>query len=349
VAKRAPLLVAGLSGLALIVASVIGGTATRDRTVPAAEAYTVAYRIEDRAGEEHTVRSEVVEVRRPYDGRLEAADGSSSSGRLTNREFQWQLSGGEKPRFGFRRTPGGPVRDVSFGALKDAAAAGVIDVAGEGEALGRPCTWFALQDPLPARLGRATAASLVEACVDPAGILLREIWTIDGRVVRIVEATDVDLRAGDNDDFLYGIDPEDEEVTDEDVAELLRSQSVVADEVPTPNVPIGIEPPRGWKIDRRSVIVEGGAGGSRPGQTASDTYVRGPSLVVFERALREGDEPVWPTGEGDPIDVGIGTGRVLWFGDRVELRITVAEGFARLFAPDLRTARAFAERLRVRD
>lgn len=344
-ARRLPSAVALLAAVILVAAALSAGDPS-EVSVHGVAAFRVVYEVEDLAGEPAT-RIETLDVRRPYDGRLVAP----TSGRLSNREFLWELEGDGTPKLGYRRTPGGAVRDLSYAALRDAAAAGAIDLVGAGSWLGRSCTWFAFGDPFPQPLVRPSEEGRVEACVDGDGILLREIWTIEDKVARIVEATSVDLVQADDDAFFLGRDPEDDEVDDREVAELLRSQTVVADDVPTPDVPLVIEPPQGWEVDRRSVVVVA-PGSGRAGQLASDTFVEpegeGGRLVVVERTLRSGEAPTWPTGEGEPMEVGFGSGRVVWFGDRVELRITTDDAAARIFAPDLAIARAFAAGLRKR-
>lgn len=307
--------------------------------------YRAGYEVSDHSERPAAQHTEFVDIVPPYGARVvvQAVDGETTGGRVTNREFLWELGANGKSRFGTRRTPGGPTRAVSFAALSDAARAGVIESYGS-----EPCMWFAYADPAPAPLAPPTEESRVESCVDRANVMHREVWTLDGRLVRETTLEALTFATASDDDLLEGRDPDDGAVSDEGVAELLRSQTIVADDVPTPNLPLDLRPVRGWKHDRRSVVVEAGLGSSRAGQSAVDSYLKGISLVVVELALRAGDKPTWSMAEGTPVDLRIGNGRVVFFADHADLRVTTEDAYARISAPTLAIARSFADALRVR-
>ena len=315
--------------------------------------YRVVYGVEDRAGQRPTYRTEVVEVRRPYGGRLENRSGRPpggeiTSGKISNREFGWQLDDGGDLQFGLRRPSGGPTRDVSYAALHDAADAGVIVVGGRGEALGRNCTWFAFEDPFPEPLAPPTEDSRLESCVDPAGVVLREVWTIHDKVARIVEAVDFEAHRPPASRFLEGQVPEAKDVTQPDALDVVRSQVVVGDDVGGRRPELAVTPPSGWERDRDAQVVQASATG-RATQFASLTYLRDHELVVVEIGLRASYEPTWQWTEGGSIEVdGAMTSRVLYFGDHVELRVLRDEGFARINAPTREIAVAFADGLQKR-
>lgn len=315
--------------------------------------YRVVYGIEDMAGERPSYRTEVVEVRRPYDGRLENRSGlppggEITSGKISNREFGWQLDDGGDLQFGLRRPSGGPTRDVSYASLRDAADADVIVTGGRGEALGRDCTWFVFEDPFPEPLAPPTEDSRVEACVDPAGVVLREAWTIHDKVARVIEAVSFVGTPPPTERFLEGKVPEGKDVTQPEALDVVRSQVVVGDDVGGRRPNLVVREPSGWEQDRDAQVVQASATGGAT-QFASLTYLRDRELVVVEIGLRPSYDPTWEWTEGRTIEVaGVTKSRVMFFGDHVELRVLRDEGFARINAPTRAIAVAFAEGLEQR-
>jgi hypothetical protein len=344
-----PIAVAAVTILLVVapLASLIAPRATSIASPAPIDGYRVAYLIEDFAGERRSARTEVVEVRRPYSGRLESRSGRPpggeiTSGRVSNREFGWQIDDGGELQFGIRRPSGGPTRDVSYAALVDAADAGAITAGPRGSALKRTCTWFMFKAPFPEHLAPPTSSDRVEACVDPAGILLRETWVIKGAVARTVEAVALDPVAPSGERFLEGKLPDDEKVTQPDAADLAKRQVVVGDDVDDERPVLGLSVPDGWRADRNARVVQAGASG-RPTQFASQTFVRGNELVIVEIGMKPEDEPTWQWNEGGSIDVpDAAKARVLYFGDRVEVRLLYDDGFARILAPTRAIARSFA-------
>jgi hypothetical protein len=309
----------------------------------------VVYRIDDRV--DQTVRFEELEVSRPFNGRVETTvDGQVVTGRVSNRQFQWVLATGGKPQFGTRRIPGGPTRDVSYAAMRDAVEAGLATAGGRGRVLGRSCTWFTFADPFPERLTPATEESRVETCVDPAGIMLREAWALSGRTVRVAEAIELDLDPVPSERFFVGIDPAKADVSQPEAADIMRTGSVVADVRIKVRGPIAIGPaPEGWRSAREAAATVASPVGGQAVQTASRAYVRGPDLVIVERGVQPSDDPSWPADEGEQVEVGFGNGRIVYYPDRVEVRITSGGGYARVIGPSREAAMSFADVLYERD
>lgn len=317
--------------------------------------YRVVYSIVDRAVAKPHTRTQVVEVRRPYDARVEERAGSPpgqdvTSGQVSNREFSWQLEEGGRPQFGWRRPPGGAGRDISYGALRDAERAGVIDAVGQGVALGRRCTWFASENPFPQVLAPPTRASRVETCVDAAGVMLEEAWFVGGRLARTIEASSVRIGRPDPERFFEGVKPSTRNVSQPEAMGLLSAQYVVADDVDVRAPRLRFTAPAGWRLDRRSAVVEATPVGGQPSERLAVSYRMGSTLVVVELALQPDLQPSWPSTEGEKVAVGDNDGRLAYYSDRVELRmLTGPSGFARVIAPDRALATAFARRVSVRD
>lgn len=339
--RRYVLLVVSAALVASLV--MVGGKPEPPR--PASiDGYRVTYRIDDRAGRTRQVRTEVVAVRRPFDGRVEQrVRGEITSGRVTNRTHLWQLTEEGALLFGVRRPPGGPARDASYRSFLDAADDGVVRAIGGGTALGRPCTWFAMKEPPPRPLQQPTDASRVELCVDPAGIVLREVWVFNGRVARIIEATDLDAEAPSAATFLEGKDPSTEEVRQPEVEALTQIGFVVAENVEARGLAFELDVPKGWELARRTLAAFGAGDRGAPTQVATEAFRRGNDIAIVERSTGADLSPPWGPGEGTAVEIGSrGEGRLVYFADRVEVRLVSKLGFARIIAPDRDIAMRFA-------
>lgn len=343
------LIVAAAAGLVVWFAVVNDATVVVLEPVPL-DGYRVVYRVEDRTGRRRDVRTEVVEVRRPFGGRVEQRFGDEiRSGRVTNREFLWQLTADGELLFGVRRPPSGPARDGSYRSFFDASEDGVVEAGGSGESLGRDCTWFAYREPAPKPLAPPTDSSRIETCIDPSGIVLRETWVFDDRTVRVIEAIELKEGAPSRASFLEGKDPSREKVKEPEVEAVLQTGFIVADDVEIAGLALDFDVPAGWDLARSALVAVGSGGeGGSPTQLASEAYVRGNDATVVERGTSANLSPPWGPGEGSPVTVGSrGEGRLVYFADRVEVRLVGDVGFARVIAPDRATAMRFARALRA--
>jgi hypothetical protein len=312
------------------------------------DGYRVVYRIVDPERDANSVATEIVEVRRPYDGRVETRpDGKmTTTGRVTSREHFWQLGKDEELQFGVLRPPGGPTRDASIEALRDAARAGRAVAGGTDVVLRRTCWWFGYRDPAPKPLLPPTDASRVESCVDSSGVVLREVWTLAGEPARVVEAVELDPSAPAKKRFLEGKDPASTKVTTPKGAELVETQTLVRDvisgEVQTP---FSFDKPKGWKRDRVALVGSTAGQGARPTQFLSQTFLRGDELVVMETGSGPQFAPTWSPSEGKRVAIGAGEGRLVYGVDRVEVRVLSAIAYARVIAPSEALAMRFVRAL----
>ena len=334
--------------LALLVVSALASAScssvTSDLHERAIGGYRVVYRIEDRANPSRPdVTSEVVEVRRPYGGRVEVRD---HSGRVTSREHLWVLGKGGELSFGVLRPPGPPARDASLAALRDASRAGQAQATGSGTVAGRKCAWFAYRKPAPDELALPTSNDRIESCVDAVGIVLQEVWTIGRRTVRIVEATSIDDGAPPASRFLEDKDPATERVAQPEAGRLVETSTLVADvDRDRERTPLRVTPPEGWKSDRASVVAVTAGGEGRPTQFLSESFLRGTKLSIVEIGSSAQLAPPWGTDAGERIRLESGEGRILYFIDRVEIRLLSAIGFARVIAPSRQIALDFVNGL----
>jgi hypothetical protein len=301
------------------------------------------YRVVDAAPGASKPSTEVVEVRRPYDGRVEdRIGGHTTTGRITSRAHFWQLGPRGALEFGVLRPPGGPARDASYPALLDAVRAGQAEDGGSDRVLHRTCRWFAYRDPAPKPILPPTAHSRVESCVDASGIVLREAWTLAGKAARVLEAIELERVAPPKRRFLEGHDPSNEKVTNEKAGALIETQTLVRDVAQGQIAsPFAFHAPKGWRRDRVAVAGVLAGQGARPTQFLSRTYLRNEELVVVETGSSPEFGPPWPTDQGTRIRVGVGHGRMVFGIDRVEIRVLSALGYARVIAPDEAIARMF--------
>jgi hypothetical protein len=335
-----------LVGSLVLVAT--GSTVTPELRERSIVGYQVVYRIEDRAKPSRVdVSTEVLEVRRPYGGRVEVRDrdGRVRSGRITSREHLWVLGRNGQLRFGVLRPPGPPARDASLAALRDASRAGQARSTGSGTVAGRMCAWFSYRKPFPDALATPTKKERIESCVDASGIVLREVWTIGGRSVRLIEAVRVSEAVPSGSRLLEGKNPATEKVSEPEAAGLVRTGTLVADVVrDRERTPLKIEQPEGWKADRASVVAIS-AGEGRPTQFLSETFLKDRQLTIVEIGSSAQLAPPWGTDEGERIRLKSGEGRILYFTDRVEIRLLSAIGFARVVAPSREIALDFVNGL----
>ena len=335
--------------LAAVVLSACGGQARVGPHLERGEGlsgYRVVYRVTDPSTDAERSATEVVEVRRPYGGRIETkANGRTTTGRITSREHFWQLDAEGELRFGVLRPPGGPARDASLAALRDAASAGLVDAAGHDVVIGRTCGWFAYRDPSPKPLRPPTRSSRVESCVDADGVVLREVWTLDGEPARILEAIELETSTPKKKRFMEGKDPASTKVTTPKAAEFVETQTLVRDVIGGQvQTPFSFKAPKGWKRDRVA-LVGVKIGQARPTQFLSQSFLRRDELVVLETGSGPQFSPPWPTDEGTTTAIGVGEGRLVYGIDRVEVRVLSAIGYARVIAPSQALALAFIERL----
>jgi hypothetical protein len=319
------------------------GTMSAPKSSTVRGGYRVLYRVVDAGTGARRSATEIVEVRRPYDGRVETRpDGKTATGRITSREHFWQLGTDAELQFGVLRPPGGPTRDASIQALQDAARAGRAVAGGTDVVLHRTCWWFGYRDPAPKPLLAPTDNSRVESCVDSSGVVLREVWTLAGKPARVLEAIELDATAPSKKRFLEGKDPASTKVATPKGAELVETQTLVRDVISGKvQTPFSFDKPKGWKRDRVALVGSTAGQGARPTQFLSQTFLRDRELVVVETGSGPQFAPTWSPSEGKRVAIGVGEGRIVYGIDRVEVRVLSAIGYARVIAPSQALALRF--------
>ena len=307
-----------------------------------APAYRVVYRVTAYSGPTPAVSTDVVEARRPFEAHVVSRagpppGGDIQSGSVQNRQFFWNLTTGGQVQFGVMRGPGIETHDISLGILREAARRGRVKEVGRRTVLGRSCTTFSYFQFRPAPLGLPTRREHVDPCVTDDGILLREDWTLVGKLARVREAVEVDgAPRFDDATFFIGRTPE-----AGGAASLVTSQQAVQEgKVPGGTV---LRPrlPTGFALDRLATVASSGGGGGPSHTSYVESYVRGSEAASVEQGAVSGGDPPWVVDEGQKVDAGrFARGRLLFFVDEVELRAwkspkgpTGRVEFARVDAP----------------
>lgn len=315
-------------------------------TAPAAH-YRVVYQVVDTAGPQPATSTDVVEVRQPFESRLEHREGAPPgdevlSSTVVNARFQFNSSRGEE-RFATGRIPGPLPQTVSVEALDAAVDAGVAERLGApSPGLSEPCVGYAYRRAGEI-LDKADAQDRVEACVTADGIVLREAITLGGRTVRVAEAVEVDRNPSFSaETFLSQRDP-----SKEPDARLLETEQVVA-EGENENSRVDMAAPKGFEIARQ-VTVNRQLGATSPQVVLFIRgFNRGSELVVTEELLTDTPRAPWAEDEGQPVELGEKrTGRVIHRSGHIEVRVTAGGKFVKVSSARPALALAVARTIQI--
>jgi hypothetical protein len=324
----------GAAGLAAVIAllalaACADGT-DGDGTSGVARSYRITYEIDDQGA---MTTTEVRTVHRPFLGRVDTTGGI----RITDAGvLATAPTDGEWVRIEVPIAPaGGDVRPDAV--LDEALDAGIVEERGRREVAGRDCRVIALGGPVLG--GTLTPIGAVEgesavACIDDGGLVLAEMWTVDGATRRRIEAIDVEI--GNVDDDVFSLS---------DTMQVLPYRSgggsvrvVEDDEDPgfaerwrLATAPKGFEhagryavlpPLLGQQVDATRPRVADVA-------LLTDVWVDGADLVLVDQgAVRQGGAPPW---DARPyvrrVDLGaLGRGELVLDLRMSELRVTRPDG-----------------------
>jgi len=315
--------------------------------VARAAAFRVVYRVEDTAGPAKQISTDVIQVAEPSDGLLEHRDGPPPGGTVLsstvqNERFSFNTAQGSTG-FATRRIPGPLTQAPSPEALEAAAAAGLIERSGEGTVAGEACTRWTYKAPNEV-LARGTADEHVESCVSRDGVPLREAITLQGRLVRVAEAVQVDRNPPVTPDtFLSGRDPG----TEGDKGLLETEQQVTEGKRAGKGI-VAVAVPAGFRASRQITVNRQAGEGSPPISLYVQAFVAGPDLVTTEQ-LRTPGSPPWPPSEGQVVDLGSKklSGRIVYRAGWAEVRVTLGTTSVRVSSPRPALALAVARTLTV--
>lgn len=298
-----------LSRTARAVLLVTAGTAlaacsSSSTPPPGPASVRVVYRVEDSAQQPVRVTTVVVEDAPPYRGRTRTLDGpppggTDLGGAAYDETHQYLLGANGSVR---------TARDVAAGfagtahhldvALASAERHRLVRRLGTATVAGRACTTWLSRDPLDSGpFAAATAADSTRSCVAADGLLLRDTWTLHGRLVRTRTAVSVGRGpslAGSG--LLSGHTPAPAPSSGpvEQVKVVTRQVLLTALAVPEPPAPQGLSP------DRQAAVIELDPDGQVGAEGGVLTWTDGTRLLVLD--LRRGlTHRLVPPTDGVPV------------------------------------------------
>jgi hypothetical protein len=314
--------------------------------VPRAAAFRVVYRIDDTAGPQPQVSTDVIQVAEPWNGRLEHRDGPPPgaallSSTVQNQRFTINSSQGSTG-FATRRIPGALTMAPSPEVLEAAAAVGLMERSGEGTVAGQPCTRWTYKAANQV-LARGTADEHVEACVTGDGVPLREAITLRGRLVRVAEAIQVDRNPPVTPDtFQTGRDP-----GNEGDKALLETEQQVTEGPRTGKAIVQVAAPAGFRVTRQVTVNRQAGENSPPITLYVQAFEQGSDLVTTEQVTTPGSPP-WSATEGQAVDLGAKrTGRIVYRTGWAEVRVALGDKSVRITSPRPALALAVAKALKA--
>jgi hypothetical protein len=312
--------------------------------VAPAPSFRVVYRVDDTAGPQPFVSTDVLQVRRPFEARLEHRLGAPPGGTIkssTVENVRFRINASDNDgHFATRRVPGPLSEAPSPDVLEAAVAAGVAERVGDGAVANERCIRYLYRQAGNEILARPDERRRVEACVTPDGILVREAIRLEGRQVRVVEAVDVDRHPRvERDTFMATEDP--------DSTELLETAQLVSEgKAPKGSKLVEVPVPTGFRTSSQATV------NRQPGENSPMTaffvasYQRGTEILAVEQLLTAGAEGPWPQDEGSVVDVGHGRSvRVLYRAAYIEVRLAPGGHLVRVMADRAAVALAVARSL----
>lgn len=314
--------------------------------VARAAAFRVVYRVEDTAGPELRILTDVVQVALPWNGLLERRDGPPPGGTVLtstvqNQRFTFNTAQGSTG-FATRRIPGVLTTAPSPEVLEAAEAAGLVERAGEGTVAGEPCTRWTYQG-VNKVLAKGTAEERVETCITGDGVPLREASTLRGKLVRLSEAVQVDRNPPVTPDtFQTSRDPG----TEGDKGLLETEQQVTEEEQSGKDI-VQVTAPEGFQVSRQVSVLRQAGANSPPIALYVQAFEGGSDLVTTEQLTTPGSPP-WSADEGQAVELGDKrTGKIVYRAGWAEVRVSVEGKSVRVSSSRPALAVAVAKTLRV--
>lgn len=227
-----------------------------------------SYRITYEVIENELARDEVWTVRRPYEAMVVSTrDGEITTATATSREALWTYLADKDGWLAIQPQLHRATFDLRpRAAIGPMIALGLAELVGEDEVAGRPC--LVVRTGAPTGGAHPTPPSdeeSTELCVDDAGLVLREVWQLDGTVLTERTAVGVEIDPTIPDGFFT---PSPEVADAEEYQALLGRVAVIADEETVARLKTDVTLPAGFALD--STVLRAGTG---QGATAASTEI----------------------------------------------------------------------------
>ena len=172
---------------------------TADLEIEPIAEYRIVYRVDDFAGGTAVASTEHLRVRRPFESRLERRTGpppgEDDAGIQISRLGRLAVPGGDQGSLSLAVPAELAANDFRFEiALDGLVEVGKVERREWREVLGRDCQVHRFGAPLTSGMPEPYAgdeSTHADLCIDEAGLVLEEVWTSDGGVLRRRLAVDV--------------------------------------------------------------------------------------------------------------------------------------------------------------
>ncbi len=257
-------------------------------------AYRIVYRVEDHSRSPIRLTTQVLDVSQPHTARLVTYEGPPP-GAASLGGLAWDVA------HQYLIEPGGVVREIQQVPPGFAGVDAHLDVAlptalrlrrverqGAATVAGHSCTQWLSREPLDsAAISPPTAADGAVTCVDDAGRILRDTWTLRGRLVRVRTAVSVGAGPSLTEPAMFvGVTPvpAPSGISPESVKEVPVERLASALGIPVPPAPPGLT------LDRSVALIDVDRTGSVPqvvreGAAISWTDGRRTVVLLVKRGL----------------------------------------------------------------
>ena len=316
------------------------------------ESYRISYRVADTATDVGDMTTEEVKVRRPFDARIVVRDANADAGNVRTERLTVLTTLAAKSSDGrwtaFSIGPNLATSDLRFGpALDQAIEEGDIEVRERRRVLGRECQVFRAGSTLAAGIltpYERGARDFADVCVDEAGLVVEEVWTLDGKRVQRRVAVEVDEDvAFDDDDPAFRLPANVSRVSAASgggSARKLAEGSLPPGafwDVGAGGLPEGFSPLGRWAVVTPNIEVMRDptqASVPKTASSVSSVWVRGADLLVVDQGVVSGSAGLPSPTTSRPVDLGgLGLGEAFTDFRTNEVRVSTGRAgeFVRIY------------------
>lgn len=305
------------SMLALLLPACGGDTKPLERSAPV-RSFRIVYRVEQPNAPTRwaeLIASRPFLVRAGTYDHLPAADERPDNGTLTTVDGLYQLRSDGMQEISGRQPSPGTADQYLVADLAEAVDRHLARVVGNATIVDRRCTVYRFLEPPVGPVAELTGKDHDDLCLTSDGLLLREQWTFQGRVV--LHRTAVQLTVGPIDSTVFDVDDATPAPPSGPVA---TPASAGSSFVPDP------KPPRGFTLAKRDAFALSQPSDAGPVTLYTSTvwaFTRGADVMSVEAGdSRASGQLPWVT--KDPsraVRLPIGAARSVLRNDGTELRV----------------------------